>query len=95
MFAGRNRWVRRVLFAVAMFWSIAVAVGSAQTGYAYTVIEEPTNCSSISAPVLNKNGEVAFWADCNNAIVVRRGDGGTLVEIHSYTRGYRDTCPVT
>ena len=93
MFAGRNRWVRRVLFAVAIFWSITTVVGRAQTGYTYTVIAEPIDCSTLSAPVLNRNGEVAFWGDCGGAIFVRRGDGGPLTDIHLYTRGTQGYIP--
>lgn len=86
MSVPRSRLVIRVLFAVAMLF-LPIMVGRAQTGYTYTVIANPTDCSSIGAPVLSENGEVAYWSDCNSAIAIQRGDGGPLTNIHTYVRG--------
>jgi hypothetical protein len=92
MFVGRKRWVRRVLFAVAIFWSTTVAVGRAQTGYTYTVIADLAGCSQFHPPAINNKGEVAFGAVCGSpigppggVIGIWRGDGGTLTPIYTWT----------
>jgi hypothetical protein len=74
----------------ALVRSLAAQAPSAN--YTYTVIADVSNCPAASNPVLNNNGEAAFVARCPPPIgpsdvgpVVRRGDGGPLTEIYTWT----------
>jgi hypothetical protein len=88
------------LIAVATMCLVVATPAAGQSDYTFTVVTDfaNTDCSTITSPVLNNNGHVAFWAVCGNAIVVRRSDGTVLTPIHSYsfgTSGYIPDNPVS
>jgi Bacterial Ig domain len=92
MRVSKNWRVLRVVLAVAICCALTRADVKAQTSYTYTVIADLLNCSSVYAPAINNEGELAFGGFCGSpigppagAFVVLRGDGGGLTTIFETT----------
>ena len=85
MNVSRNRRLSRVLLAAAICGALTRAGVQAQTDYTYTVIADLSTCFNFGNPVINNNGEVAFGANCDGAVRIRRGEGGPLTPIFTTT----------
>lgn len=89
-----QRWIGYSVATLAVVISLSGTRAAAQTNYTYTVIADVSGCYNVGTPVIGNNGEVAFAGVCGAATVVRKGDGATLTDIHTFTdTGYSIALP--